>query len=534
VTELATTSQHSGPGGPGEGAQAPVARRLLARTAGVVPDRLRKIGPVLGVVIVAVAARVYALDAVGFNSDEAVYAGQGASIAGDPQSLPYFPVFRAHPLLFQATVSAVYQVFGVSDIAARLAAVAFGLVAVWLTYLIGREIDGHSCGMLSALLMAVMPYHVIVSRQVLLDGPQAMFSTLAVYGLARYSRRHEPGWLYIAAAALGASVIAKETSVILLGAVFMYFALTPAVRTGLARIAASAAIFVAVVASYPASLRIAGASGTGGAFLTYQLFRRANHSLWFYPSVVPPAVGFGVILAALAGLVLHRGAYRWRDALLWSWVAVPVAFFELFPVKGYQYLLPIAAPLAVLAARTLLTWPAEVRRRGWRVPGWAPALVAALVVLSLLIPMIRLIVPQQRDTFLAGTGGVPGGRELGAWIDAHVPTGVTILTIGPSMGNIIQWYGHREARGLSVSPNPLYRNPVYDPIPNADLAIRRNQVQYIVWDTFSAQRSPHFSQSLHRYIDRYNGREVHRQSARFQRGGRTVDTPLIIVYEVRP
>ena len=86
------------------------------------------------------------------------------------------------------------------------------------------------------------------------------------------------------------------------------------------------------------------------------------------------------------------------------------------------------------------------------------------------------------------------------------------MTLGPSMANIIQWYGNREGRGLSVSPNPLYRNPVYDPLPNPDLAIRRNKVQYIVWDSFSAGRSPHFSQSLKRYVERYNGHEVHRES----------------------
>jgi hypothetical protein len=379
-----------------------------------------------------------------------------------------------------------------------------------------------------------MPYHVIVSRQVLLDGPQALFSTAALYGLARYSRRRQDGWLYLAAGFLGASVIAKETSVILMGAVFAYFALTPSVRTGVRRLAAGLAIFVVVVASYPASLRFAGASGTGGAFLTYQLFRRSNHPLSFYPAVVPPALGLGVVAAALAAVWLYRSRYTWRDALLWSWVAVPCAFFELFPVKGYQYLLPIAAPMAVLAARTLLEWPMEIARLGRRVPAWAPAVAVGLVVATLVVPTVRLVAPAQRETFLAGTGGVPGGRELGTWIDGHVPAGVTILTIGPSMANIIQWYGHREARGLSVSPNPLYRNPVYDPIPNPDLAIRRNQVQYIVWDTFSAQRSPHFSKSLQRYVDRYHGREVHREVARLQRDGRTVEKPLIIVYEVRP
>ncbi|MFN0282292.1 MAG: ArnT family glycosyltransferase [Kineosporiaceae bacterium] len=529
------TGDASGAGSAAGASRGTAVRRQLA---GLLRERARsRTGTAAAaavIAVVAVAARVYALDDVGFNSDEAVYAGQGASIGGDPTTLPYFPVFRAHPLLFQSTISVVYEVFGRSDLAARLTAVVFGLLTVWVTYHLGKEIHTRAGGLLAALLLALMPYHVVVSRQVLLDGPQTLFSTAALYGLARYSRRRQDLWLHLGAVALGASVIAKETSVILLGAVFAYFALTPTIRTGPRRIATSLTIFALVVAAYPLSLRLAGASGTGGAFLTYQLFRRSNHPLTFYPTVVPPALGLGVLVAAVAGLWLRRGRFGWRDALLWSWVLVPCAFFELFPVKGYQYLLPIAAPMAVLAATTLLDWPHAVRRRGRHVPAWLPAAAVAAVVVTLVVPTVRFVVPAQRSTFLAGTGGVQGGRELGGWIDRHVPEGVTILTIGPSMANIIQWYGHRAARGLSVSPNPLYRNPVYDPIANPDLAIRRNQVQYVVWDTFSAQRSPHFAESLQRYVDRYSGREVHRQSARVDKDGRQVQTPLIIVYEVRP
>ena len=50
-----------------------------------------------------------------------------------------------------------------------------------------------------------------------------------------------------------------------------------------------------------------------------------------------------------------------------------------------------------------------------------------------------------------------------------------MLAIGPSMANIIQFYGHRKAYGLSVSPNPLHRNPVYQPVANPDLLIRDSE-----------------------------------------------------------
>src|SRR5258706_3400163 len=63
--------------------------------------------------------RVFHLNAIGFNSDETVYAGQAASIAGNAALKPFFPIFRAHPMLFQTALSLAY-LGGASDLTARI------------------------------------------------------------------------------------------------------------------------------------------------------------------------------------------------------------------------------------------------------------------------------------------------------------------------------------------------------------------------------------------------------------------------------
>lgn len=139
------------------------------------------------------------------------------------------------------------------------------------------------------------------------------------------------------------------------------------------------------------------------------------------------------------------------------------------------------------------------------------------------------------DSFLAGSGGVPGGREAGEWVAANLPEGAELLAIGPSMANIIQWYGDRKTYGLSVSPNPLHRNPVYEPIVNPDLVLRNGDLHYLVWDSFSASRSEFFSNKLLVFAERYNGRIVHQQTLDVATdNGEVVKQPIIIVYEVRP
>jgi hypothetical protein len=130
---------------------------------------------------------------------------------------------------------------------------------------------------------------------------------------------------------------------------------------------------------------------------------------------------------------------------------------------------------------------------------------------------------------------VPGGRETGEWIQDNIPKGARFLTIGPSMANIVRYYGHREAFGLSVSPNPLHRNPSYEPISNPDFKIRTAELQYLVWDSFSAARSTFFSDAIFYYARKYNGRVLHTESVTVTTpDGQQVERPVIIVYEVHP
>jgi 4-amino-4-deoxy-L-arabinose transferase-like glycosyltransferase len=475
---------------------------------------------------VAAALRVWRLNDVGFNSDEAVYSGQAAAIATDPDLEEFFPVFRAHPLLFQTLLSLGFRLH-LPEGFERFAAAALGVATVYLVYQLGRLLYGRRAGLLAALLMALMPYHVVVSRQVLLDGPMTLFATLTLVLFTLFLTTHGRGWLYAAGAAMGLTFLSKETSIVLLGGLYAFLALTPELGVRLRDLAVALGVMALVIAPFPLSLMLAGRAGTGESYLTWQLFRRPNHDWLFYPQTVPEVIGPLVLLAAVMGLWLLRRQASWRERLLLCWIVVPVGFFQLWPVKGFQYLLPIAPAVAVLAGRALSS--------RWVSSPALGLLATATVGVSLLIPTWDRIEGSARGSLLAGAGGLPGGREAGRWIDEHVPLGATIMTIGPSMANLVQYYGHRRAYGLSVSPNPLNRNPSYEPLANPDQALRDNEVQYVVWDTFSASRSPKFSSRLLRYAARYNGRAVHTEVLRATGArGLTARRPAIVVFEVRP
>jgi len=316
---------------------------------------------------------------------------------------------------------------------------------------------------------------------------------------------------------------------------YAFVALTPAIRMRARHILAALAAMAVIVAPMPLVLSLAGRASTGGNYLLWQAFRRGNHGMWFYFTVVPLAVGVLVLAAAFVGMVWLRRENTWRERLLLCWVAVPVAFFTLWPVKGYQYLLPIAPALAVLAGRTLarLSTVRPLYRRP-RLAPYAVAFASLVTVLSLAAPAWAQVNPAPTGAFLAGTGGLPGGREAGEWIRDNVPAHAQLLAIGPSMANVLQFYGGRRVLALSVSANPNDRNPAYVPVPNPDRALRDGEFQYIVWDSYTANRANFFAEQARKLVDKYHGVAVNTVTVRLRaESGQVVVQPVIVIYKVR-
>ena len=64
-----------------------------------------------------------------------------------------------------------------------------------VVYALGRLLYGPRAGIVAMLVLAVNVDDVIVTRQVLLDGPMVFFATLALWLLAKYCVDKDPcGW----------------------------------------------------------------------------------------------------------------------------------------------------------------------------------------------------------------------------------------------------------------------------------------------------------------------------------------------------
>lgn len=152
---------------------------------------------IVAVVILAGILRFYALDSVppGINQDEAIHAYEAWCIqetGHDHYDKPWPIFFRCfgdyHAGHYIYTLLPCQALFGMTVWSTRLPAALFGTLNIWFLYLLVRRLYGHRAGIASALLLAVSPWHIHLSRiafEAALCGPFLTFALLLVVDATR-------------------------------------------------------------------------------------------------------------------------------------------------------------------------------------------------------------------------------------------------------------------------------------------------------------------------------------------------------------
>jgi hypothetical protein len=461
----------------------------------------------------AVLLRSWAIGSIGFNSDEAVYAGQAAALAGDPILSEFFTPFRAHPLLLQSALAVLFSVVGPDDVLARIVvAGVFGVGSLAATAALVREVSPRTAFVAVALL-AVLPYHVVLSRQVMLDVPAVFFLVLAARALLLAVVRARR-WLPASAVWLGLATSTKETAGLFVVAAALFLVWSGAHRAlRRADVVRWVAIYALMIGPFVVTRLLFGGHNAGG-YVLYQLLRPPNHPWWYFPVVLWEFVTPPVLALALLGVWTMLRRRSVADKLLLSWLGVFAGFHQLWPTKLFPYAIVVTPVLVIAAAFGIETAAAFVAswfgRRRARVRAGTIAVACAAAIAWLVPPAILAATntldidegPLDADVEVQDFAG---GREMGRWALDHTPEGSVFLTIGPSVGNILSFYGHREWYALSVSQDPTRRNPAYRPLLNPDQLVRRVGLHYAIWDAYSADRSAFFNAMLMRIVRAHHG-----------------------------
>ncbi len=400
------------------------------------------------------------------------------------------PQLYQHPQLYPRLLAALSALLGVDGevgrhLVGRAISAAAGLAAVPAAWRLGRIVAGPAAAVLAALVVALDPGAVTVSRMV---APDALMMALAAWALVLlFDPRRRVGAAAAAGALLGLAVATKLSAMVLLP----WLAAAPLLlspdrrrwRDWLGRAAAGllAAAVAAAAASphllldardYADRLRLEAAIQRGGQIGRVQ--GGALDLLWSpTPTWEQPWLGtsLGVnlgppaLLLALGGLALLLLGRGGRRGFLLAAVAVAFLAVLVGPgrLKAYRFILPALPAMAAAAG-----W--VVDRLGARAGRWRTPVVATLVVVAIAVPAWR------SGRYLVATTRPTSVTVAARWFSEQVPPGTTVFLSPffvdalarpeldvvrlPSVGG--RQYRLPEALGPSPERRPIYDAALVD------------------------------------------------------------------------
>ena len=313
----------------------------------------------------------------------------------------------------------------------RLPIVGLGLLLGFYTWLLARDLFGEEAGAMAALLFAFCPTIVAHAHLVTMDVGLAAFAAASLYHLRTYALSGGRAHLAAAAAAMGLALATKFSAVFLLPIVTALVALAalgsggPRAGAGEPRRGTLRAAFLATGAFVGIAALVLWAAylfprdplfywhGIGlvnrdhdASVPDYLMGEFRGQGWWYY---FPLALLFKTPVPTLLAIVL--GALSWwrfkpagrldGAILLLPALAFAVATAAFADGMGVRYLLPIHAPLFVLAAAS-----APLLVRSWLGRAVAGALAAWLIVGA------WIIYPDHLAYFNEAVGGPLRGPDL--------------------------------------------------------------------------------------------------------------------------
>lgn len=352
---------------------------------------------------------------------------------------------------------------------ARGTTALFGVLTVFLVYLLGRRLSSPAAGLVGALLLAVSPLHAEHSHYVTTDVPTAALTLLAVFLAVEVLERGGLGRGFLAGLVVGLAGGFKYNAVVALLPLLLAIGLRAAHREAAARRAALSLLALAllgVVVGYMAACpytladlptflddlgyetHIYRFGGEAGVIRVYEV---GNLRLppWMAYAHYLGEENLPAALAYLGGVVLVLVRRRRPELVLLSFVAGYYLFLSSYASIFVRNVLPAMPALAVLGGIFLAEGAAWlVERRPWkgplsRLPGmllersrsgprrvtpfaWvAGGLLRSLdKVLLLLVALAICWTPARgvygADRYLA----IPTSEvQARSWLDAHVSPG---------------------------------------------------------------------------------------------------------------
>ena len=342
---------------------------------------------ILALVVFLVVFAVAALYQIGFMSvqwDEMPHL-YGGTLLLRGQTWSYMTTYGYYPPIFDLLTSGYLQIFGLDQVAGRLVAFTFSLLAIALLFFFTKKIYGVKTALISSILLGTMPGFFWLSRVTLLETMLIFFFTLVMFTFYTWLTKDSTRALLLSGLALGIGILAKYQIVVAVLAMVLSILFVSRKRLKLSLAKLFVILVVAVLVVVPWFFLIYHYDGVtkfetlqyvmseGGQdrpvysnrfqpLPVYYLLELA----WPFKDIPVHPVSLPIFILGLFGLGLFAYRRSKQDVFLLTWFLVVYVFFTFIPNRQWRYVTPLFPILAISASCFVMFLYSRVR-------SWKPA-----------------------------------------------------------------------------------------------------------------------------------------------------------------
>jgi 4-amino-4-deoxy-L-arabinose transferase-like glycosyltransferase len=356
--------------------------------------------------VVFATAAIYNLGYMSVQWDEMPHL-YGATLLSRGQTWDYMTTYGYYPPIFDLVTTGYLQIFSVNEVAGRLVAVTFSLLAIGLLFMFTKRTYGQRNALIASVLLGTMPGFFWLSRVSMLETMLIFFFTMVMFAFYTWLNKDNSNRaLLFSGLALGIGILAKYQIVVAALAMLLSILFLARKRLKINFVKFLLIFGIAVFVVVPWFVMIYHYDGVtkfqtlqyvmseGGQdrpaysnrfqpIPVYYLVEMAwpFNDIWVHPISLP------IFILGLAGLGLFAYRRTKQDIFFLTWFVVVYVFFTLIPNRQWRYVTPLFPILAISAAcfimflyGTVHSWkPRLVGLRGERQKKLAAAFFIAII-----------------------------------------------------------------------------------------------------------------------------------------------------------
>ena len=330
----------------------------------------------------------------------------GATMLSRGQTWDYMTTYGYYPPIFDLVTTGFFQIFGATQVAGRLVAVTFSLLAIGLLFEFTKRMYGQRNALIASILLGTMPGFFWLSRVTMIETMLIFFFTLVMFAFYSWIIKDSNKALIFSGLTLGIGVLAKYQIVVAAIAMFLSILFLSRKRLKLTLTKFLLICGIAILIVVPWFVMIYHYNGvTKFQTLQYVMSEggqdRPAYSnrfqpipiyylvemAWPFNDIIVHPISLPIFALGLCGLGLFAYRRKKQDVFYLTWFVVIYVFFTLVPNRQWRYVTPLFPILAISAACFIMflysrvhSWkPRQIGIKGHRIEKLATAFFILII-----------------------------------------------------------------------------------------------------------------------------------------------------------